>query len=156
MTLSDILKRTTECGDCLLWAGSCNGRGQPKVHNGSARRRVYELAHGPVPVGKRISVDCDQVKCLNPEHLVAVTVSKISTITNARHDVKLKRQASSAKTNRPKLGKITIEIARELRNSDRPGIELARELGVSTSLISRVRCGRSWVEHSHPFAGLLT
>lgn len=155
MTLVEILKRTKECGDCLLWTGACNGAGQPSMHSTTARRAVYELANGPIPEGKKVGVDCGQVKCLNPKHLIARTVSEISKISNARAAVRRKRQTKTAATNRAKMGKITMDIAREIRLSDKSGLEWASELKCSPSLISLVRNNKSWVEHSSPFAGLM-
>lgn len=155
-TLQQIHARCTECGECLLWQGATNGAGHPKLHNKSARRAVYEMAKGKLPKTMKVGVNCGQAKCLRIAHLETRSVSEISKISNAQPATKLKRQVKTAKSARSRLGKITMEIAREWRNSDRPGVELAREADVSPSLVSLVRRGKSWVEHSNPFAGLMT
>jgi len=69
--------------------------------------------------------------------------------------VKLKRAASAAATNRPKFGKITMDIARDIRDSEKDGKQWAKDLGVSPSLISKVRQNKSWVDMRNPFLGLM-
>lgn len=154
MNLEFIHSRCKEDGGCQIWQGSTNGSGHPKMHDRTCRRVVWELVKGPLPKGKLVTTSCDDVRCLNPEHLKLTTKSEVSKASNARHSTKLKRAAASARTNRAKLGKITMDTARMIRASDRLGIDLAKELNVSPSLISHVRRGASWVEHSSPWAGL--
>lgn len=153
--LERIKARTYDDGGCWIWTGSNNGAGHPKLQNGSARRKVWELSKSAPQKHLVISVTCGNALCLNPDHLMCTTKAVVSRISNARTSVKLRRSASSAKANRVKLGKITMEIAREIRSSDKQGKDWAKELGVSVSLVSHVRRGRSWVDHSNPFAGLL-
>lgn len=160
--LSRVHARCEECGDCLRWKGATNGKGHPKVAwtddrgrtHISARRVVWSAVNGPIPKGKLVTVSCQTPDCLNPEHLVLTTKKAAATQGNANSVVRLKRQASSAATNRAKLGKITIEIAREIRSSERSGVDWARELNCSPSLVSHVRRNLSWVEHASPFNGL--
>lgn len=155
VAVAALAARCTECGDCLLWRGHCNGRGHPKVRNGSARRVMWAALHGKdVPAGRLVTVNCGQAKCLAAGHLVLTTRSAVSRASNARPAVRLKRAVASARTNRARVGKIDMDVARRIRASDRPQAEWAAELGVSTSLVSKVVTGRSWVEHSGPWAGL--
>jgi len=150
-TLARIKLRCIECGDCHLWQGSKNDRGHPQKHGKTMRRTVWEFAKGAIPTGKLITVTCNQVSCLNPDHLALTTRSEVARITNARPDVKLRKSAGSARANRAKLGKIDMEIARDIRMSDEPGNVLAHRLDVSESLISLVRRNKTWVDHSNPY-----
>ncbi len=111
-TLERIKLQCIECGDCHLWNGSKNGRGQPQMRGKTMRRTVWELAKGEIPTGKLVTVTCKQVTCLNPDHLALTTKSEVSRITNARPDVRLRKSAACARTNRAALGKINMEIAR--------------------------------------------
>lgn len=162
MTLDRVKVRCRVCGDCWEWQGATNGVGHPKVAwltaegktHKSARRVVWEVVRGPLTDKQLVTVSCDNQKCLNPAHLKLTTKSAVAKKNNAKTGTSLKRRASVAKTNRVKFGKITMEIAREIRASEKSGVELAREFDCSVSLISHVRVGRSWVEHSSPFAGL--
>lgn len=156
MRLMRIHANCMECGDCLLWQGKTSQAGHPSLYDGTGRRKVWEAAHGPIPKGKLVTVDCGQLLCLNPEHLKLTTRSEVSTLSNARPDVRAKRIASNARTNQARLGKITMAIARQIRADERPGIEWAAEIGCSPALVSHVRCGRAWKEARNPFAGLMT
>lgn len=155
----DIIERIhlncLECGECKLWDGYTNKAGHPVVFGATGRRKVWEAAYGPIPPGKLVTVDCDQARCLEPEHLKLTTKSKVSKLSNARPSVKAKRAASNAKTAQDNLGKITMDTARKIRASDRTGADWAEELGCSAALISHVRCNRSWKEADNPFAGLI-
>lgn len=153
-TLAQIHARTIDCGGCRLWQGSTNEKGHPKLHNKSARRAVWAAVNGPIPDGMLVTVNCGRAGCLEPKHLELTTKSKASQISNARPAVMLKRRAMSAATNRLLLGKITLAIAAEIKCSDKTGVEWAKELKVSPSLISKVRRGKSWVDYSSPWAGL--
>lgn len=150
-----IHAKCTEEGDCLLWTGRTNGCGHPKLSRQPARRVVWEAVNGPIPAGKMVTTSCRDVACLAPGHLVLTTKSEVSLINNACTTTRLKRSASAARTARAKFGKITMDIARQIRTTDKTGRDWAKELGVSVSLVSLVRQNKSWVEHSSPWAGLL-
>lgn len=154
--LERIKARTIDDGGCWIWTGANNGAGHPKLHNCSARRKVWSLTKDNKPQRNHVvSVTCGSPLCLNPDHLVCRTKAEVSRISNAKPSVKLRRSAASARTNRPTMGKITMEIAREIRSSDKQGKDWAKELGVSVSLVSHVRRGKSWVDHSNPFMALM-
>ena len=155
MILEKIKLRCKECGDCLLWPGATNGKGHPKSEGTTLRRQVWTAAKGPIPQGKLVTVDCGQSLCLEPEHLVLTTRSEMTKKVNARPAVKARRAASGVRLNRARMGKIDMDIARQIRSDDRTGKAWAAELGVSESLISHVRCGIRYAELSNPFAGLI-
>ena len=64
---------------CWLWTGAVGGGGQgygmltfrQVVHR--AHRFVYELLVGPIPEGLELDHLCRVTRCVNPEHLEAVT-----------------------------------------------------------------------------------
>lgn len=155
MRLTRIHLNCKACGDCLLWQGKTTQWGHPTLYDGAARRKVWELTHGPIPEGKLMAVDCGQILCLNPDHLTLTTQSAVAVISNARPDRKAKRSASTARTQQARIGKITMDIARQMRADTRTAIVWAAELNCSTGLVSHVRCQRSWVEMQNPFAGLM-
>ncbi len=163
ITIDRIKDRCTMCGDCWEWQGACNGSGHPKVAwlneegrtHKSARRVAWMLgARGPLPDNKLVTVGCGNIRCLNPQHLKLTSKAEVARKTNARASTRFKRKVNAAAANRAKLGKITMEIAREIRASKKTCTQLAQELGCSVSLVSKVRVNRSWVELNTPFAGL--
>lgn len=68
--------------DCWLWQAWNNGRGYGLIKvNGKAvlaHRYSYELAYGPIGLGRVIDHLCRQPGCVNPSHLEAVT-QKVNT-----------------------------------------------------------------------------
>lgn len=65
---------------CLEWAGGLrgkNGYGCTSVDNRtvSTHRLAYELVKGPIPPGLEIDHLCRNRRCMNPDHLEAVTTS---------------------------------------------------------------------------------
>ncbi len=152
------------CGEPWHWLGSDNGHGHPKVYSrrtGSytvARREVFILARRagrPLDKSQLVTSDCPNKSCLNPALLVLTSKAEVSRKTLARPDIRLKRRMRMASIQRQAVGKITMEIARQMRAGDKPGTQWARELGVSASLVSHVRVHKSWVEiGKDPFAGL--
>lgn len=162
LTLQDIHARCTECGDCRIWDGATNGKGDPKIHtigpHGkriwlSGRRIVMALKLGRALDRKElVTASCGNKLCL--EHLEITDRSAVSRRTNAQAATRAKRSVASARTNQAKIGKLTMEAARAIRASDKTGRALAHEYGVSYGLISRVRLHRGWKEQGNPFAGL--
>lgn len=156
--LQALKDRCDEIGDCWIWTGSDNGSGHPKVRvagiSRSARRFVWEIVNGAIPLAKMVTPSCKDRACLNPDHLVLTDKSKVS-LAAVCPTMTLKKSAASARTNRAKFGKITMDIARQIRTSDKTGRDWAKELGVSVSLVSLVRQNKSWVEHSSHWAGLM-
>lgn len=78
-----ILKRIEICEDsgCWEWIGHTNPRtGYGKIyHNGKHRlvhRISYESFHGPIEEGLTIDHLCRNRKCVNPDHLEAVTLGE--------------------------------------------------------------------------------
>lgn len=154
LKMMEIHENLEEFGGCLFWTGATTARLHPKIANGHVRRVLWALMHGPIPERMLVTTKCGHVKCLSC--LALVTRSEVSRKALADPVTKLKRRASCARLNRISMGKITIEIAREIRASPKTGREMARELGVSESLVSLVRLGKSWVEFTgNPFSGLM-
>ena len=154
LALRKILDRAVEEGDCMIWRGKVNRAGQPCLADTTARRRVWELARGPISAGMQVSFDCGCRRCINPGHLLLRTRSEVSRASLSRPHVKARLVASSTRSAHASKGKITMAIAREIRASTKTGKQLAAELACSDSLISLVRRNKSWVEPGNPWAGL--
>lgn len=59
--------------ECWEWTGSVNGSGYGSYAQQMAHRFSYEMYKGKIPDGLTIDHLCRNKKCVNPEHLEAVT-----------------------------------------------------------------------------------
>jgi hypothetical protein len=133
---------------CWLWMGSVNSCGYGHFGLGSrtdktrrivtASRFAFELTYGPVPDGLQVLHHCDVPCCVNPEHLYAGTRSQ-----NMQDAYDRGRQPPRHGSHSP-FAKLTDEIVREIRKSNKFGTEWARELGCTHSAIYSARNGKSW------------
>jgi hypothetical protein len=81
MSDAGIVKRFWEkvekTPDCWLWVGTRDQKDYGKFWNGTtaviAHRYAYELLVGPIPDGLHIDHLCRVHRCVNPDHLEAVT-----------------------------------------------------------------------------------
>ena len=71
------LSRVRKDGDCLLWTGHTNSKGYSTVQVLGVRVYIHRLAYmvhvGPIPDGLTIDHLCRNKRCVNPDHLEAVT-----------------------------------------------------------------------------------
>lgn len=133
-------KSTVADGGCRLWTGRPGGPGYGEVAIGGKRylahRLAYETFVGPIPEGKEFYVchKCDNPLCIEPEHLFLGTV-----FTNTVDCVRKGR-------NHRKLDEADVIRIREEMKSPRRGkvARLAKELGVTSTLVSRVAKGKCW------------
>lgn len=119
---------------CWIWQGAVNSRGYGMIDSRTpdvrprkrslAHRVFYERHVGPIPSGMVIDHLCSTPRCVNPEHLEAVTPNE-----NWR---------------RGKQTKLTFQQAFEIKNSSARIVDLASQYGVSKGCINGIRSGRSW------------
>lgn len=115
---------------CWIWQRAMGANGYGLISQGRrsvpAHRYVYEREKGLIPGGLHLDHLCRNPSCVNPDHLEPVTAAE--------------------NTRRGLNAKLSMELVREIRCSDLPGVELARRYGVTPATISHIRLGHTWRE----------
>ena len=76
--LGPFMAKVEEIAGCWIWRGSILRNGYGQFYSGGphlAHRYSYELHKGPIPKGLVIDHLCRVRRCVNPDHLEAVTQS---------------------------------------------------------------------------------
>ena len=156
-----------------LWRGSTRPDGRANIYapdysrkggdmtTQAGPRAVWHITTGkPIPKTHRAYVVCENPACCNPEcircttgHLRGKHASRTGRFKNsAKHEAA--RRAISV--SRAKLTAAQVEY---VKTSKKTGLELAAELNVGRSTISKYRRGQNLVTASgavfNPFAGLM-
>lgn len=113
------------------------GRMRDPRTNGSipAHRYACEMVHG-LGGQRQTRHLCHNRGCVNPRHLAWGTAKE-----NVADSIMANRR--SIGTRRPNA-KLNDEIVRHIRTSELSSAKIAAELGVSKSIVSFVRAGRTW------------
>ena len=135
-----LLDKTIQSGDCWLWTASVSygGYGHFKYQGKSdyAHQVSYMIFIGSLIPGDVVRHSCDNPGCVNPNHLLKGTHND-----NVQDRVARKRSAKGFGNGRSKL---TSEIVKRCRRSDKSYKELAKEYGVSGSTMRRACVGLTW------------
>lgn len=134
---------------CWIWIGALGHRGYGRfnVNNRSrlAHRISFEIATGaPAPSELQVCHRCDNPRCVRPDHLFLGT-----NLDNVR-DMQAKGRVSHAPRlqgethHRAKLTDARVLEIREARAAGRKVMDLAAELSMSVSAISRICRGANW------------
>jgi hypothetical protein len=160
-TLDTIMARTDEVGDCLEWQGMIRN-GTPliriarKMH--TVRRVIRDMLGNPAAEGNYLAPACQNPKCVKPDHIIERTKSqhmkRIGHMVDHNHPIRI------AKLQKAKAHQRVVSAAglAMIRTDDRKAEDVARELGVSKSLVKKIRRGEAYREVNaaiNPFAGLM-
>lgn len=158
-TLAALLaERTIEVGECCEWQLSMGGPlgHTPQMHLDNrcvnVRRLVHALAKGvplaELPAQLNVWAGCGNWRCINPAHIKAGTRTQMAASLQ-RHQVY--RQTADTvlritATKRRTQAKLTLNQAREIRVAPGRMRDIAKAYGVSASLVSLIKAGRTWRE----------
>lgn len=130
---------------CWDWCGSFDrdGYGQisccRELRICKAHRASWIIHRGEIPEGLNVLHKCDNRKCTNPDHLFLGTAFE-----NSRDIVYKDRQLKGSKNAAAKLKEEeAIDIKRALKEGV-SGAYLSRKYGVSKTIISRIKLGKTW------------
>ena len=156
-TLAEIKGRCviTEDGH-WLWKGSVRHDGRPNIYAPDFTRRAGDMAtqcglravwhcanQRAIPDGWRVYGKCDEAACCNPAHILCT--SQVEYGAWVRKQGKYKGQTRRILANRAinrARAKVTPQMIEILQTSPKQGNELAAELGISTTTVSKYRRGQ--------------
>lgn len=129
-------------GSCLRCTSHKGIEGYPYltrnyVHQSMARWILWRRYKGAIPPGIVARHTCDNAWCINPRHIISGTIAD-----NNRDKMERRRSCHGEKRANAKL---TEEAVRSIRSRPHETDKtLAREFGVTTSNLWRVRHRISW------------
>ena len=163
VTMDLIRAKCIEDGDCLVWQGGRSTRtntGIPYMNsNGKSvpvRRWIAENVLNLQVDGKMASNICANPACVAPEHVAMKTRTKLQKDTIARtlYHLNPVRNAKLAKAARERSPH-SPEMVEKIRAAEGSHKAIARELGVSFSMVNSIKNGQSYRDYTNnPWAGL--
>jgi hypothetical protein len=162
--ITRIRKHIVEEGDCWNWTGCVQSCGAtPTIrYNGQAMavRRAILLDKGVAMLHMQATYNCNNPRCVNPEHTVRAERRTIQTRirdNTPAGDELLRRRAIAMGVRRTnKRIKLSMEIARAVR--DAPGTygEKSAQFNIPIGEIGAIMRERVWKEYdSNPWSGLM-
>ena len=133
------VERIPEAG-CWIWMGATQVRGYGEILSSNrkllAHRASYEAFVGPIPKGMYVCHACDNVYCVNPNHLFLGTQKQ-----NMQDMVAKGRSTKGEKNARAKL---TEEQVKQIREMSESNSFIAKLFHVSTSNIQFIKTKKRW------------
>lgn len=160
ITLEHLKSRTDEVGQCWIWNSTTSSNGYPIIKPYGcrcelARRLAFTLAGGTLNPREPVAVKCDEKLCINPDHLEKSTVSKIGKNAAKRGGWKSKTRGAKIANAKRKTGKLSMDIAKEIRYSAETLVVVAERFKINVSWAKKIRNGSAWKEYTpNAFTGL--
>lgn len=144
---------------CWRWGGSTNTKGYGRIKiNGQdilAHRLAWTLHKGEIPSGMLICHKCDNPVCVNPDHLFIGTqrdnirdaAAKGRIASGERHGMNTRpdRRSFGSANGQSKLSENSVAFIKTAhKNRSVSNRQLARQFGVSESLICMINRGIRW------------
>lgn len=165
MGIDRIKAKCIEDGDCLIWQGKTYESGAPaasewidgKDQHVGVRRRAYEEYNKVKLTPQQQVATCGHPGCLAKEHLKLSNASERSSRgwKNMDAATKLRRSQKLAARQQANRGKVTPEQVAAILESEEGPYVMAKKLGITGCVASRIKRGLSYRTYSaNPFSGL--
>jgi len=130
-------------GYCWFWSGAVNKAGYGTCGIGGksklAHRSGWALMRGPIPAGMLLLHECDNPRCVNPNHL------RVGTVLDNVRDAWDRNRYPSRKGTANGRAKLTLRQVVEIRaDTTSTNVELSRKYGVTDVAIGYARSGKTW------------
>jgi hypothetical protein len=162
--ITRIRKHIVEEGECWVWHGcvqSCGATPTMRYKGKTmAVRRAILLDRGVAMVHMQATYNCDNPKCVNPEHTVRAerrTIqARIRRETTAGDEMLRKRAIAMGIRRTSKRIKLSMEIARAVRAAPGTNVEKAKQFNIPVGEVGAIMRERTWKEYaSNPWSGLM-
>lgn len=159
-TLATIHERCIEEGECWIWQAGTSSGSPALRHNGvvmQVRRYIIESLQGrTIPKGRLVSICCENLRCVAPNHIGVFTRRQLQTQTAARTqyaaDPVRNARIARSKQDASHLDWPRVREIRAMEGTDRG---IARDIGLSYTVVNSIRKHHTWREITNPFGGLL-
>lgn len=132
---------------CWEWQGALAGRKYGGFWDGirqvKAHRYSYELANGKIPYRKIVMHICDNMKCVNPQHLTVGTCKDNIQDALKKGRMCVGEQFWCAKTNDETVLKIRADFRKPFTLKDECE-RLAKKFNVGWRTVEHIIRGRTW------------
>jgi hypothetical protein len=152
----ELLAHTYDDAGCKVWKMSCcNGHPGVRIKGKSylTRRVIWESLYGKIG-NKVIHMTCESPKCVNPDHMAAITRKQLGSKMGALGKMSGHTRSANIAASRRKNAQLNIEAVREIRSSIEKISVLAKKHDVTESHISKIRNHKLWRDYTSPWAGL--
>ena len=137
-----LIEKVEITDSCWVWKGAVNANGYGSMWNGekaeTASRLSYRLLVGEIGGNQFVCHHCDNPMCVKPSHLFLGTHQENMSDRNLKG-----RSAKLAGALNP-MAKLTEQQARDIKLSSKPAADLMAMYGVSETVISNIRKGKTW------------
>jgi len=134
--------RIPEAG-CWVWMGSTQVRGYGEIISNNrkhlAHRASYEAFVGKIPKGMYVCHACDNVACVNPNHLFLGTQKQ-----NLQDMASKGRSTWGEKNANAKLTEAQVKEIKQGFQAGKTDTELAMQFNISRSTIYGIRNNKLW------------
>ena len=150
-TILDVIKhKTVEVGECMEWTGYVNGRTPFTSIDGRGIpvRALVALRLGMKTGGKIVTNCCNNVLCVNPDHIKLMGKSQFhSQMGKTRIDQQAIARRMKISAAVRKRAKLTPEIVAKIRLERGTQEEIGKIYGVCKRTIGNIQRGETWRDY---------